>query len=76
MIPKSQLISLSEVSGMGPRRIRALLLKFTELEGITNLSKSDMMQAEGISGDLAAKAKGIDLDIGNRAMDKTASITP
>ena len=76
MIPKSQLISLSEVPGMGPRRIRALLRKFPELEDITNLSKSDMMQVEGISGDLATKTKGIDLDIGNRAMDKTASITP
>ena len=54
MIPKSQLISLSEVPGMGPRRIRALLRKFPELEDITNLSKSDMMQVEGISGDLAA----------------------
>ena len=74
MIPKSQLISLSEVPGMGPRRIRALLRKFPELEDITNLSKSDMMQVEGISGDLAAKTKGIDFDIGNRAMDKTASM--
>jgi predicted Rossmann fold nucleotide-binding protein DprA/Smf involved in DNA uptake len=74
MIPKSQLISLSEVPGMGPRRIRALLRKFPELEDITNLSKSDMMQVEGISGDLAAKTKGIDLDIGNRAMYKTASM--
>ena len=74
MIPKSQLISLSEVPGMGPRRIRALLRKFPELEDITNLSKSDMMQVEGISGDLAAKTKGIDLDIGTRAMDKTASM--
>ena len=59
---------------MGPRRIRALLRKFPELEDITNLSKSDMMQVEGISGDLAVKTKGIDLDIGNRAMDKTASM--
>ena len=74
MIPKSQLISLSEVLGMGPRRIRALLRKFPELEDITNLSKSDIMQVEGISGDLAAKTKGIDLDLGSRAMDKTASM--
>ena len=61
MIPKSQLISLSKVPGMGPRRIRALLREFPELEDITNLSKSDMLQVEGISGDLAAKTKGIDL---------------
>ena len=40
MIPKSQLISLSEVPGMGPRRIRALLREFPELEDIANLSKS------------------------------------
>ena len=76
MIPKSQLISLSKVPGMGPRRIRALLREFPELEDITNLSKPDMMQVEGISGDLATKTKGIDLDIGNRAMNNTTSITP
>ena len=33
-----------------------------------------MMQVAGISGDLAAKAKGIDLDIGNWEMDKRASM--
>jgi DNA processing protein len=33
-----------------------------------------MMQVEGISGDLAAKTKGIDLDTGTQTMDKTASM--
>ncbi len=74
MIPKSQLISLSAVPGMGPRRIRALLRKFPELNDVINLSKSDLMQVEGISGDLAAKTKGIDLDIGKKAEDKTDSM--
>ena len=62
MITKSQLISLSAVPGMGPRRIRTLLRKFPELEDITKLSKSDLMQVEGISSDLAAKTMGIDLN--------------
>ncbi len=56
---------------MGPRRIRALLRKFPELNDVANLSKSDMMQVEGISGDLATKTKSINLDIGKRAEDKT-----
>ena len=66
MIPKFKLISLSAVPGMGPRRIRALLRKFPELEDITELSKSDLMQVEGISSDLAAKTKGINLELGKR----------
>ena len=66
MIPKFQLISLSAVPGMGPRRIRTLLRKFPKLEDITKLSKSDLMQVEGISSDLAAKTKGIDLELGKR----------
>ena len=66
MIPKFQLISLSAVPGMGPRRIRTLLRKFPELEDMTKLSKSDLMQVEGISSDLAAKTKGIDLELGKR----------
>jgi DNA processing protein len=74
MIPKFQLISLSAVPGMGPRRIRTLLRKFPKLEDITKLSKSDLMLIEGISSDLAAKTKGIDLELDKMAEDKTASI--
>ena len=63
MIPKSQLISLSAVSGMGPRRIRSLLWKYPEVEDITMLSILDVMQLDGISGELAGKNKNIDLDL-------------
>ena len=52
MISKSHLISLSAVPGMGPRRIRALLIKYPELDDVATLSKSDMMQVNGISGEL------------------------
>ena len=74
MIPKSQLISLSAVSGMGPRRIRTLFRKYPELDDISCLSKSDMKQVDGISGDLAGKIQNIDLDIGKQAADKTAAM--
>ena len=57
MIPKSQLISLSSVPGMGPRRILFLLRKYPELEDITMLSKSDVMQVDEISAGLAGKTK-------------------
>ncbi len=63
MISKSHLISLSAVPGMGPRRIRALLRKYPELDDVATLSKSDMMQVRGISGELAANVKRIDIDI-------------
>ena len=55
MIPKSQLISLSVVPGMGPMGIRSLLRKYPEVEDITMLSKSDVMQVDGTSGGLAGK---------------------
>ena len=73
MISKSHLISLSAVPGMGPRRIRALLRKYPELDDVATLSKSDMMQVEGISGELATNAKRINLDIGKRAVATTES---
>ena len=60
MIPKSQLISLSAGPGMGPRRIRSLLRKYPEIEDITKLSKLDVMQVDGLSGELAGKTKNID----------------
>ena len=69
MLPKSQLISLSAVPGMGPRRIRALFRKYPDLDGVTQLSKSDLMQVEGISSDLAGKTQNIDLDIEKRAAE-------
>ena len=74
MLPKSQLISLSAVLGMGPRRIRAIFRKYPNLDGVTQLSKSDLMQVEGISSDLAEKTQNIDLDIGKQAEDKTAAM--
>ena len=74
MLPKSQLISLSAVPGMGPRRIRAIFRKYPNLDGVTQLSKSDLMQVEGISSDLAGKTQNIDLDIGKQAEDKTAAM--
>ena len=73
MISKSHLISLSAVPGMGPRRIRALLRKYPELDDAAILSKLDMMQFEGISGELATNAKRINLDIGKRAVAATES---
>ena len=62
MISKSQLISLSVVPGMGPRRIRALFRKYPDLDDISCISKSDLMQVEGISSDLVGKTQNIDLD--------------
>ena len=57
MIPKSQLISLSLVPGMGPRRIRSLLWQYLEVENMTMLSKSDVMQVYVISHDLCTQMK-------------------
>ena len=63
MIPKSHLISLSAVPGMEPRRIRALLRKYPELDDVATLSKSDMIQVERISGELATNTKRINLTL-------------
>ena len=73
MISKSHLISLSAVPGIGPRRIRVLLRKYPELDDVATLSKSDMMQVEGISVELATNAKRINLDVGKRAVATTES---
>jgi predicted Rossmann fold nucleotide-binding protein DprA/Smf involved in DNA uptake len=59
---------------MGPRRIRALLIKYPELDDVATLSKSDIMQVKGISGELAANVKRINLDIGKRAVATTESM--
>ena len=74
MIPKSQLISFSMVPGMGPRRIRSFLRKYQGVEDITMLTKSDVMQVDGISGELAVKTKNIDVDLGAQAEGKTKVI--
>ena len=73
MISKSHLISLSIVPGMGPPRISALFRKYPELDGVATLSKSDVVRVGGISGELAANAKRINLDIGKRAVAITES---
>ena len=45
------------VPGMGPRRIRSLLRKYPEVEDMTILSKSDVMQVVVISHDLCTQMK-------------------
>ena len=66
---------------MGPRRIRALLRKYPELDDVATLSKSDMMQVGGISGELATNAKRINLDnwkkgCGNNRIQWVHDISP
>ena len=56
---------------MGLRRIRALLRRYLELDDVAILSKSDMMQVEGTSVELATNAKRINLDIGKKAVATT-----
>ena len=46
------------------RRIRALLRKYPERDDVATLSKLDMMQVEGMYGELATNAKRINLYIG------------
>ena len=73
-IPKAQLISLTAVSGIGPRRIRSILRKFPDLEDFSTLKRKDYLQIEGISTELADAVSMIDFDIGEKTMDSVGSI--
>ncbi len=73
-IPKAQLISLTAVSGIGPRRIRSILRKFPDLEDFSTLKRKDYLQIEGISTELADAVSKIDYDIGEKTMDSVRSI--
>ncbi len=68
MIQQYQLISLSNVSGVGPRRIRSILRRYPNIDDITKLSKSDICQVDGISSDTANKILNIDFDFGKKAV--------
>ena len=74
MIPSHQLISLSNVNGVGPRRIRSILRNYPQLENITQLTKSDICQVEGISQDTARKIINIDLDFGKIAIEESHKV--
>ncbi|MDP6570939.1 MAG: DNA-processing protein DprA [Candidatus Marinimicrobia bacterium] len=73
-IPKAQLISLSAVPGIGPRRVRSVLLKYPDIEDLLTLKRDDYHQIEGISSELAAAVTNIDLDIGKKAMESVSSM--
>ena len=64
MIPPHQLVSLSTVTGMGPRRIRALLRAFPDLDDLGQLSIGEVCKIPGISHDLAVIIRKLDLDYG------------
>lgn len=69
MIPNHQLISLNNVKGVGPRKIRSLLRKYPELVDLTHLSCSDLLLVAGISAELASKIKNVEIDYGKKAIE-------
>ena len=52
MIPSHQLISLTNVRGVGPRRIRTIFRQFPTLEDTSHLSILDLKRIKGITHDI------------------------
>ena len=74
MIPNHQLISLTNVKGIGPRRIREILRQFPKLEDLSHLSVLDLKQIKGITHEMAQHIVGLDEDFGRIALDKTLEL--
>lgn len=69
MIPKSQIISLTAIEGVGPGRIRAILRTYPQLDDIKKLNVPDLLRVEKISHDIAGRIQKLDLDYGKKVLD-------
>ncbi len=74
MIPLNQLISLTDVPGVGPWRIRNILRKFPQISQIRDLSEKELRQVDGISVEMAARIRNLNSDTGNAALDLTSEM--
>ncbi|MBC8312078.1 MAG: DNA-protecting protein DprA [Candidatus Marinimicrobia bacterium] len=74
MIPNHQLISLTNVKGIGPRRIREILRQFPQLEDLSHLSVLDLKQVKGITHEMAQHIVDLDEDFGRIALDRTLQL--
>ena len=74
MLPNHQLISLTNVKGIGPRRIREILRQFPTLEDLSHLSILDLKQIKGITHDMAQNIVNLDEDFGRIALDKISEL--
>lgn len=73
-LPKHQIISLSNVSGMGPRRIRSLIQKYPQITSLKEFSKKDLCQIDGINLEIAENILRADLDFGRTAIENIHKI--
>ena len=67
-LPKHQIVSLSNVKGIGPGKIRALLQKYPNTDCLSKLNASDMMQVRGITREIANSIKMMDVSIGKQSL--------
>ncbi len=74
MIPRHQIISLTGVKGVGPRRIRNLLRNYPGLDDVTGLSKPELCRIDGISTEIAGNILAIDESYGRRALENITKI--
>lgn len=63
-----QIISLANVKGIGPGRIRALLHKYPDLDCLSQLKVSDIMQIRGINREIALSIKQMDISYGEKSL--------
>ncbi len=73
-LPPDQIISLSCVSGIGPKRIRAILRKYPDITDITRLKLPDLIRVEGISRELAGNILKMDDSPGKTALENILKI--
>ena len=74
MIPKSEILTLTQIQGIGSSKINQIITSFRECESILNLSLSDICSLDGISKDTAKSILKGDFDAGKLQLEKITSL--
>lgn len=75
MLSPEKLINLTNIKGLGPRRIRKLLRKFPDIDDVKQLTIFDLCQIKGITRTIAENIRNIETGYGIEALENSDKIS-
>ena len=74
MIPRSEILTLTQLQGIGPSKLRQIITSFRDCDSIKHLSITDICSLDGLSRETARKVVQADFADGELQLEKITSM--